>query len=212
MDNLKKQGKPEENIFFVGNTMIDTMIAFAGNIDESDIVTKLNLEKQKYMLMTMHRPANVDTKDGLLQLLSLIQRITQKLKLVFPVHPRTAKNMKEFALHQKFPDNKNLLLTEPLNYFSFQKLIKESFCVITDSGGIQEETTFLQIPCLTLRANTERPVTLAMGTNELVPFDGSIIEKKISSIENGTYRQGAIPPLWDGKATERIVKILSEKL
>jgi UDP-N-acetylglucosamine 2-epimerase (non-hydrolysing) len=113
-------------------------------------------------------------------------------------------------LENKLYSNKNLILTDPLDYFSFQKLIQEAFCVITDSGGIQEETTFLRIPCLTLRPNTERPVTISIGTNELVPFDEILIQSKISSITAGTYKKGAVPPLWDGQATERIVKTISQ--
>jgi UDP-N-acetylglucosamine 2-epimerase (non-hydrolysing) len=158
--------------------------------------------------MTIHRPATVDSKEGLEKLIRVINNITAKYKIVFPIHPRTVKNMRQFNLYDSLSKNSNLILSEPLDYFSFQKLIKDSLFVLTDSGGVQEETSFLQVPCLTLRANTERPVTVEIGTNELLPFDERIIEQKISLIENNTYKKGKVPPLWDGKATERIIDIL----
>jgi UDP-N-acetylglucosamine 2-epimerase (non-hydrolysing) len=121
-------------------------------------------------------------------------------------------NIKKFGLEKTFSENKNLFLIEPLDYLAFQKLIKHCKLVITDSGGIQEETTFRKIPCLTLRENTERPITIQLGTNDLIPFDVSLIEEKISSIEKGTFKKGTVPPLWDGKATERIVEVLRKNL
>lgn len=209
-DNLVKEGKDKKNIYFVGNTMIDTMVAFSSQIEKSDILKKLNVSPKKYVLMTMHRPATVDSAEGLKKLLHIINTITAKYKLVFPAHPRTVKNFEKYGLGQEIKKNTNLAFCEPLDYFAFQKLVKETKFIVTDSGGIQEESTFLQIPCLTLRANTERPITVTLGTNELIPFDEKIIETLIDSIEQGTYKKGAIPPMWDGKATERIVKILSE--
>ena len=159
--------------------------------------------------MTMHRPATVDAAEGLKKLNNLIKNITAKYNLVFPAHPRTIHNLEKFGLLNDLKQNKKLILCEPLDYFSFQKLVKESLMIITDSGGIQEESTFLGVPCLTLRANTERPVTVTLGTNELIPFDEKLIESKIESVEKGAYKKGSIPPMWDGKATERIVKILT---
>ena len=209
MANLKNEGKPDKNIFFVGNTMIDTLVAFHDKIDQSAILTQFNLIPKEFILMTMHRPATVDNKEGLEKLIRIINNAAKKYKIVFPIHPRTIKNLKEFDLYQSITANKNLILSEPLDYFSFQKLTKECLLVLSDSGGIQEETTFLKIPCLTLRANTERPATVSMGTNELIPFDERTIEEKILEIENGNFKKGIIPLLWDGKATERIVKILT---
>jgi UDP-N-acetylglucosamine 2-epimerase (non-hydrolysing) len=159
--------------------------------------------------MTMHRPATVDSAEGLAKLTSLITYITKKYKLVFPIHPRTIKNLENHGLYKDLQANKNLVLSGPLDYFAFQKLVKESLFIVTDSGGIQEESTFLQIPCLTLRPNTERPVTVTLGTNELIPFDEKLIEDRIKQIENGSNKKGTIPPMWDGRATERIVKILA---
>ncbi len=214
MDNLLKEGKSSENIFFVGNTMIDAMVAFRIQIESSGILKNLALTTKQYAIMTMHRPATVDSMEGLRKLIDLIEGVTKKYKIVFPVHPRTIKRLKEFRLYESFVKNKNLQITEPLDYFSFQKLIKECKFIITDSGGIQEESTFLQVPCLTLRANTERPSTVVIGTNELIPFSLSIIQKKIKEIEDGKYKKGSIPPMWEGKATERIIdsvlKLFSE--
>jgi UDP-N-acetylglucosamine 2-epimerase (non-hydrolysing) len=210
MDNLLQEGKTHKNTFMVGNTMIDTMVAFSKEIEDSKILAKIGIKKHEFVLMTMHRPATVDTKEGLQKLIQLIEGVTEKFKVVFPIHPRTVSSMEYFDLHERLKQNKNLVITEPLDYFSFQKLIKESKFIITDSGGIQEETTFLQIPCLTLRSNTERPITVTLGSNELMPFDIEKIKKKINTIVNGTYKAGKIPKYWDGKSTERIIKILSE--
>lgn len=208
-DNLLEEGMPKEKMHFVGNTMIDTMVAFSKEIDSNDVLSKYSLAPQKFVLMTLHRPSNVDTKEGLEKLNALIAYITRKYKVVFPVHPRTMKNMGRYGFDSTLKHNSNLVFLPPMDYFAFQKLVKESSFIITDSGGIQEETTFLQIPCLTLRAATERPVTVTLGTNELIPFDMSVIQQRVESIENGSYKKGEIPPMWDGHATERIVEVIS---
>lgn len=211
IENLRLEGKPESNTFLVGNTMIDTMVAFEKEIEASKVLQEYNLNKE-FVLMTMHRPATVDSKVGLEKLILMIEEITSKYQLVFPIHPRTVKNAEEFGMDQKLNTIPNLILTEPLDYFSFQKLIKECKFILTDSGGIQEESTFRLVPCLTLRPNTERPVTITLGSNELVPFDIQLIKNKISEIETGKYKKGQVPPFWDGNASERIMKILLEKL
>ncbi|MBX7139509.1 MAG: UDP-N-acetylglucosamine 2-epimerase (non-hydrolyzing) [Chitinophagales bacterium] len=211
-ENLLAEGKKEEQIFFVGNTMIDTLVAFESDIDASPVLNKMNLSPESYVLMTIHRPSNVDQPESLKKLADLIQFVSSNYQIVFPIHPRSMNNIKKFGLEKSFTENKNLLLTEPLDYLAFQKLIKHCKLVITDSGGIQEETTFRRIPCLTLRENTERPITIELGTNELIPFDLAVIEQKISSIEKGTFKKGTVPPLWDGKATERILKEISVHL
>ncbi|HET7819667.1 MAG TPA: UDP-N-acetylglucosamine 2-epimerase (non-hydrolyzing) [Bacteroidia bacterium] len=208
IDNLKKEGKKDEQIFFVGNTMIDTLVAFNEEIQKSDIFVRLKVEKNKFILMTMHRPSNVDTGEGLEKLLRICKELSNQYSLVFPVHPRTIKNIEQHGLLDKFKSIHRLIFSEPLDYFSFQKLVCNSLCVITDSGGVQEESTFRQIPCLTLRANTERPATVTLGTNELIPFEPEIIIDKVRSIENNKYKKGSIPPLWDGKATDRIMKAI----
>jgi UDP-N-acetylglucosamine 2-epimerase (non-hydrolysing) len=206
--NLLKEGKPEEKIFFVGNTMIDTLVAYEEMIRKSNILESLNLQPGKYILMTMHRPANVDSKEGLLKMIDIIEEICKEFKLVFPIHPRTVNRLMEFDLFAQLKRNKNLCLTEPAGYLNFQKLILESFLVITDSGGIQEETTFRKIPCLTLRANTERPSTIEIGSNKLLPYEKKDIMLELDKVRKGTFKKGNIPPLWDGKATERIFQIL----
>lgn len=210
LDNLEKEGRKKEDVFFVGNTMIDTLVAFAPQIEGSGILNELRVEKKKFILVTMHRPSNVDTMEGLTKLYQLLCGIGLRHKIVFPAHPRTMKNIVQFGLEDKFKGIKNLIITEPLDYFSFQKLVAETLCVITDSGGVQEESTFRKVPCLTLRPGTERPVTIDVGTNEIVPFDLNLIEEKIAEITNGKFKKGEIPPLWDGKATERILEIISK--
>jgi UDP-N-acetylglucosamine 2-epimerase (non-hydrolysing) len=204
--HLLKEGRPPSSIFFVGNTMIDTIVAFENKIVQSNILETLGLIPKKFVLMTMHRPATVDNKEGLEKLLRIIEFINKEDSLVFPIHPRTLNRLGEFGLIEKVKQNKKIILTEPLDYFAFQKLTKECSYVITDSGGIQEETTFRRVPCLTLRPNTERPCTVDVGTNELVPFDINLVEGKIQEIKTGRYKKGIIPPMWDGKSTNRILE------
>lgn len=212
LQHLNEEGVSNESIHFVGNTMIDTLVAFQTEIEASPIIHDLNLLNKPFVLMTMHRPATVDTKDGLEKLINLIQEITQQYNIVFPIHPRTFHKIEEFGFKKLISKNKNLNLTEPLDYFAFQKLIKYSEFILTDSGGIQEESTFVKVPCLTLRPNTERPVTVTEGTNTLVPFDIAVIKKHIHEIENNSYKKGTIPELWDGKSTQRILNIISKNI
>ncbi|HWY38498.1 MAG TPA: UDP-N-acetylglucosamine 2-epimerase (non-hydrolyzing) [Bacteroidia bacterium] len=209
-ENLRKEKISEGKMHMVGNTMIDTLVEFSPQIERSNILDQLAVDPQKFVLCTIHRPATVDSEEGLNKLISLLETITKKYKAVFPIHPRTVNNLKKFGLYEKLIGNKSLVTTLPLDYFAFQKLIKYCRFIVTDSGGIQEESTFLQVPCLTLRNNTERPVTCTMGTNTLVPFEISEIEKYILRIENGTYKKGQIPHLWDGQATERIFAVLAK--
>lgn len=208
-DNLINEGKDKSQLFFVGNTMIDTLVAFENSINESPVLEQMNLKEEQFVLMTMHRPATVDNKEGLIKLFDLISYITSKYKVVFPIHPRTLKKLDEFDLKRNYTDNNNLVLSEPLDYFSFQKLVKSCRYIITDSGGIQEESTFVGKPCLTLRPNTERPITVTEGSNVLVPFEMKTITNYLSQIENNTYKKGAVPKLWDGKATERILQVIA---
>jgi len=212
IDNLRKEGRNDEEMFFVGNTMIDTLVAFDPIIQKSDVLLRHDAERKNFILMTLHRPSNVDAKEGLDKLLALVKILSDKHKIIFPAHPRTLKNMEANNLLGSFRSLKNIVFTESMDYFSFQKLISETLCIITDSGGIQEESTFRKVPCLTLRPNTERPVTINLGTNEIVPFDSKIISQKISDIENGKFKKGNIPPMWDGKATERIIKTVTSFL
>jgi UDP-N-acetylglucosamine 2-epimerase (non-hydrolysing) len=211
-DNLIREGKNPSNIFFVGNTMIDTLVAFDKEISQSEIVDRLSIERNNFVLMTMHRPSNVDTKAGIDKLLELCENASKQQPIVFPIHPRTIKNMEAMGVLTTFRSIQRLIITEPLDYFSFQKLVAHAQCIITDSGGVQEESTYRQIPCLTLRTNTERPVTTLLGTNELTPFNTAAILSKIEDIKRGKFKTGKIPPLWDGKASHRTMDIILKKL
>ena len=184
-DNLINSGKNPEQIHFVGNTMIDTLVAFDDVIQKNDILEKLNITNKDFVLMTIHRPSNVDTRERLLILLDIINRVSEKNYLVLPIHHRTKNNLVKHNLYSHLENNPKV---------------------------IQEETTFRQVPCLTLRENTERPITITLGTNELVEYNYDAVAKKINEIETGNYKKGKIPPMWDGKATKRIVKVLHEIL
>ncbi|MDX1909096.1 MAG: UDP-N-acetylglucosamine 2-epimerase (non-hydrolyzing) [Bacteroidia bacterium] len=208
LDNLHKMGKPSDQVFFVGNTMIDTLVAFEDAIQASTILTSLKLRGGDFALMTMHRPATVDYQDGLKWLVQVIKKITTTRPLVFPIHPRTRNNLIRFGLQSEFEAIPDVIFTDPLDYFSFQKLTASARYVITDSGGVQEETTFRQIPCITLRPSTERPVTVTLGSNVLAPTDLTEIAALIDQIEAGDFKKSVIPPLWDGAATVRISEVL----
>lgn len=210
LENLDKEGKSTENIMYVGNTMIDTLVAFDDEIRKNDVVNKLNIENNKFVLMTMHRPRNVDTKEKLNILLGIIDFLSEDLKVVLPLHPRTKNSLIRNGLFKRLEQNKNVVLTGALDYLSFQNLILNCKLVVTDSGGIQEETTFRQVPCLTLRENTERPITSEIGSNTLVKYNIEDVRQYYNKIKEGTYKKGEIPKYWDGKATERIVEILAK--
>lgn len=205
----------EENIqaraYHVGNTMIDTLVKFESKIEDSPVLDDLNLIGEKYILCTFHRPSNVDAEDQLKKLTELLNSLTTKAKVVIPLHPRTRKMLAEHKLLSELESNDQLIISEPIGYFEFQKLIKYSEVVITDSGGIQEETTFRQVPCLTVRENTERPVTITEGTNTLVKFDQSEILRFVDQITAGDYKKGSIPKYWDGHTTERIYEVLCDQ-
>ncbi len=208
LDNLLTEGIEQNRIEMVGNTMIDSLVGFETEIEESDVLTKLNLDNKPYVLMTMHRPSNVDEIEGLYTLIQLIKSVTSKYHLVFPIHPRTVTKLKTYNLWDELVSSEKLIFTDPLDYFSFQKLITKASFILTDSGGIQEESTYRKVPCLTLRNNTERPITITLGTNTLVPFNIESINKLITEIESQSYKKGNIPPMWDGKSTERILSFI----
>ena len=210
--NLLREGKPASAMHMVGNTMIDTLVAFEEDIQKSDVMERIGIGSRPFVLMTIHRPANVDEADALRKPHQLSAALAGKYDIVFPVHPRTRKNMETLGLAQDFAAIPQLLLTDPVDYLGFQKLIANASFILTDSGGIQEETTFRQVPCLTLRPNTERPVTVDEGTNTLVTFDVETLLGLISQIEAGTYKKGRIPHLWDGRASERIAAAVEEFL
>jgi UDP-N-acetylglucosamine 2-epimerase (non-hydrolysing) len=204
--------KNNENIYFVGNTMIDSMVHYEDKIDESKILESLEVQNNNFVLLTFHRPSNVDSKEGLLKLVELITILSKNHKVVFPIHPRTIRCLKSNDLYKHIEGKKQVILTEPMGYFEFQKLVKCCRFVITDSGGIQEETTFRKVPCITVRPNTERPVTVSIGSNTLVDFNISKINVIVNEIEMGKYKISKIPKLWDGNATKRIVEKINEIL
>lgn len=210
--NLARENIRNDRIHLVGNTMIDTLVAFEDRIDASPVLSDLKLDSGQYILMTMHRPATVDDRAAMVELTALLHALSKYGRIVFPIHPRTRKQLETFGLSSEWEAMEALTLTEPMGYFPFQKLIKHALVVITDSGGIQEETTFRQVPCLTLRPNTERPSTIDPGTNTLVPFDVEVISDHLEQIRKGTYKKGSIPPMWDGRASERIAQIIQERL
>lgn len=208
LENLQKRGKKPNQLFFVGNTMIDTLVAFDAEIDKSEILTAYNLTEKSFCIVTIHRPSNVDEPDNLKLTIEILTQVANRIKVVFPIHPRTLAKSAQFGLKEKLTENKNIILTEPLDYLAFQKLIKSAAFVLTDSGGIQEETTFRKVPCLTLRKNTERPITVEMGSNKLLEFEVNQVVAEVNSILDGKFKKAEIPPFWDGKSTERIVDIL----
>lgn len=210
IDNLIKEGKDKDKIHFVGNTMIDTLVAFEDSIKSQSVLEEYQLQKDEFILMTIHRPATADNKEGLMQLLSLLKKLTKSHQVVFPMHPRTLNNISKFGLKASFDDLDQLTITGPIDYFSFQNLIHNCKMVLTDSGGIQEETTFKLKPCLTLRPNTERPSTIIEGSNTLLDFDINKILKHVEAIETGTYKDSCVPKFWDGKATERILSVIEK--
>ena len=202
-DNLRRAGVSNDRIFFVGNTMIDTLLKQRDRFVQPACWDQIRLEGSKYLVLTLHRPANVDLDGKLAELIETIIHHIRGVPLVFPVHPRTAVVMKRIGIQAP-----NLHLIEPLPYLEFNYLVERSFGVITDSGGITEETTVLGIPCLTLRDNTERPETVTMGTNELVGTNPQNIPPMLDRLFDGQWKRHQIPPLWDGKTGERIVDII----
>ncbi len=206
MHNLRDEGMDESKIFFTGNTMIDTLEAHYDVIEACTITKDMGLTPGKYILGTFHRPSNVDDPENLKELMETLSRLAQERTLVFPVHPRTRKNIQKHGLDSDMPQG--LIITEPLGYIEFLSLMRYAELVITDSGGIQEETTYMGVQCITVRKNTERPVTIDVGTNHLVGTIMEKVEKTALDILGGTTKPGRIPELWDGKAAKRIAEII----
>jgi UDP-N-acetylglucosamine 2-epimerase (non-hydrolysing) len=205
--NLQRAGMGDERIFFVGNTMIDTLLFNLERLRPPPFWKELGLEHGSYLVLTLHRPANVDSDHSLSAMLSAISGAAHGLPILFPVHPRTAKTLRELKTMPA-----EIRLVEPQPYLEFNYLVRHAKAVITDSGGITEETTVLGIPCLTLRDNTERPETVSIGTNELIGTDPSRVKPALEKLFAGNWKKGAIPEKWDGKAGERIVAELERLL
>lgn len=207
-ENLAREGVLSERVHFVGNIMIDTLRANLERARRIDVVEKLGLEPGGYAVLTLHRPSNVDDPEHLLRLFGVLEKIHQRLPVVFPVHPRTKATISR-ELGGKPP---GLRVVDPLGYLEFLRLMADSRLVLTDSGGIQEETTVLGVPCLTLRRNTERPVTVTQGTNVMVGPDPERILAEATAILEGRAKAGRIPDLWDGGTAKRIVDVLERDL
>jgi UDP-N-acetylglucosamine 2-epimerase (non-hydrolysing) len=216
-DNLLKENIPADKIHMLGNLMIDSLVANLGKAQSTELKFKLlNYDKtieigtdfkpQKYGVMTFHRPGNVDDKESLTKLVQLWGEISEKVPLVFPVHPRTYKNIQLFGLQELINNYPLLYFIEPLGYMQFIHLVSRSMFALTDSGGIQEETTYMNIPCLTVRPNTERPVTVWEGSNKLIKLDE--IKNEVELILQGKGKKGTTPKFWDGDTAVRIVKVL----
>ncbi len=211
IDNLHAEGIDPGKVHFVGNVMIDTLMANRKKAEDSDILSRLDIQAKDYAVITLHRPSNVDNMDTFEQIISAFEHIQKDLKLIFPVHPRTRKNIKAADIGKRVKAMENLILLDPIGYLDFLCLMSNSALVITDSGGIQEETTILGTPCMTLRENTERPVTITEGTNRLVHITTDDILKNYQQIKESDFDvSGRIPKFWDGKAADRIAATIAD--
>ncbi len=208
VDNLLSEGVEQNRIHLVGNVMIDTLLKNRQKAEASDILDRLGLKPGSYAALTLHRPSNVDDPAVFGRILDALEQIQQDLPLIFPIHPRTRKNLPAMGLQQRVDAMENLTLLDPVGYLDFLKLTSSARLVLTDSGGIQEETTILRVPCLTLRESTERPITAQVGSNRIVGTQTSDILAAYRDAMAGPERSGQIPPLWDGQAAERIADIL----
>lgn len=208
-ENLFREGIDTDKVHLVGNIMIDSLINHMEKARSSYIQRRLGLnETDSYVLVTLHRPSNVDEFEGLSMLLTAFEEIGHSIKIVFPMHPRTKKNIEEFGLSPCLKRMQNLIISDPVGYLDFLKLQMDAKLILTDSGGIQEESTYFGIPCLTLRENTERPVTISTGTNQLVELSSASIVKAAQNILSGNIKKGSIPELWDGNAARRVAQVI----
>ena len=205
--NLRNESVPEKRIFFVGNVMIDTLVRFRDRAMQSDVLERWNLQQKSYALVTLHRPSNVDDLNQLRELVCRLRHVAERLPVVFPVHPRTQQRLREAGI-----STERLILMPPQGYVDFLRLMADARLVATDSGGIQEETTILRVPCLTLRENTERPVTIEKGTNRLVGTDPDRVFEAVLEALDRTLDLAQVPELWDGNASRRIVDILEHEV
>lgn len=209
--NLKREGIDPEKIHFVGNVMIDSLLMNLEKAKKLNYMKKLNLKEKSYALITFHRPSNVDKKEDLEKLIKIINYLGKYIKIFFPIHPRTKKNVEKYKLMEKL-NKENMILSEPVGYLEFLNLMLSTRLILTDSGGIQEEEAFLKIPILTLRKNTERPITVEKGTNTIIGKDFEKAEEYINDILSNKYKKGQEIEKWDGKTSKRIVNLLKEKI
>ena len=209
VENLRREGHPETHIHLVGNVMIDTLMWLLPSVKARNTLSEYGLEQGRYGVVTLHRPANVDSLEVLSPLLDVLLETSHYLPLVFPVHPRTSQSLERFGLIERLASNNAFMQLPPLGYLDFLALTSQARLIVTDSGGLQEESTVLGIPCLTVRPNTERPITVSEGTSTLVGNDPVRLQKSLSAVLEETYKQGQCPTLWDGHAAERIARILA---
>jgi UDP-N-acetylglucosamine 2-epimerase (non-hydrolysing) len=212
LHNLRREGVAENKIFYVGNVMIDSLLHYRQKAARLSTLEQFKVRPREYTLVTLHRPSNVDTQEGLEKIVSIFEQLSARTSIIFPVHPRTRKMLERYGLSDRAAKISNLQITEPLGYLEFLCLMDRAQLLVTDSGGIQEETTFLGVPCLTLRENTERPITCEIGTNELCGLDVGKIVQTSFKVYDGHAKQGRVPELWDGKAAERIAVIVNNKI
>lgn len=209
VENLKNEGVADSKIFLCGNIMIDSLKQQIKAAQNSTILSDLKLNKKNYLALTLHRPANVDDKETLSEIIKLLNELAYTMPVVFPCHPRTKKNIEHFGINSFHED---LKFIEPLGYLDFLKLMENAALVISDSGGVQADTTYLNVPCLTLRETTEQPATIEYGTNTLCGTDIEKIKSEFNKVVTGNYKSGSLPELWDGRTAERIVEIIREKI
>ncbi len=212
IENLKREGHSDDSIHLVGNVMIDTLLSQVEKAKSSDTLSRLNVTPGQFCTVTLHRPSNVDCPDVLGALVQVLIDVSNDLPIVFPIHPRTRKQLESFALLQKLESAPNIQSTDPLGYHDFLCLTSQSKVIVTDSGGLQEESTALLVPCLTMRENTERPITVTEGTSTLIGNDAEQLHQCLNQVVNNEYKSGKCPELWDGKASERITEILANSL
>jgi len=211
-DNLRREGIPDDKIFFVGNVMIDTLLSHRQRAEAFGMPARYGVSINGYALMTLHRPSNVDVPEVLSGILDALASLQRRLPVLFPAHPRMLRRLAEGGLLERLQAIHNLRLMEPLGYLEFLGLMAQARLELTDSGGIQEETTMLGVPCLTLRENTERPVTITEGTNELVGTSPERIVTAARRVLDGGWKKSRCPELWDGRTAKRIVSVLRERL
>ena len=209
--NLIEEEINENKIFLTGNIILDNIRRFKDKIQNSNVLEYYKLKEENYILSTFHRPSNVDNEHSLIEIINILNELAYEITIVFPIHPRTKKRILEFKLHSKF-NNKNIKILDSLGYIDFMALMKNSKLVITDSGGVQEETTYLKKQCITVRKNTERPVTIEIGTNKLISLEKNKIIQIVKNILNGKFDQGSVPNLWDGHTAKRIINIILKRI